>query len=45
MLGNTFRKVHAYGALLNGAVKPPFIRRRAQLLGTEQDEKAREGLE
>ena len=45
MLGNTFRKVHAYGELLNGAVKPPFIRRRAQLLGTEQDEKAREGLE
>ena len=26
MMGNTFRKVKAYGELLNGEVKPPFLR-------------------
>lgn len=30
MMGNTFRKVHAYGPLLDGEIKPPFIRSRGR---------------
>lgn len=30
MMGNTFRKVHAYMPLMNGAINPPFARRRGK---------------
>ena len=31
MMGNTFRKVKAYGELLNGKVEYPFIRERQNI--------------
>ena len=38
MMGNTFRKVEAYGELLNPAVKPPFFRSPQQSCKTKADQ-------